>query len=62
MRNKPQKAFWLNGYQAKALFDNAHHERKPVISIFRETQRSTAYAFRTARNPIDEQNEGGDRV
>lgn len=37
MRNKPERATWLNGYQSKALFNNAEHTRKTVVSIFKES-------------------------
>lgn len=36
MRQKPNKAKWLNGYQAEPLFNNERHTRKPVVSIFNE--------------------------
>lgn len=52
MRNKPQRAFWLNGYQAAALFDNAQHERKPVISIFREFNCNPVRPEQRVRNPV----------
>ncbi|GDX06328.1 hypothetical protein BSPA111_25370 [Buttiauxella sp. A111] len=48
-RLQPNRAFWLNGYQAEALYNNVAHVRAPVEDLARPTTRNTTYSFAAFR-------------
>lgn len=62
MRIKQQRAHWVKGYQSAALFDNADHVRKPVVSIFKAPRTAGRMAFGGVRGEGSRTGRGGDNV